>query len=155
MVRWHHRLNGQEFEQTPRDSEGQRSLACCSPQGCKAPDTTQHTYTLKCLLFCKIPFPPFFPLVVYFLKKSVYLFIFFSLIELLTSCILLTSALQYLKWRRKWQTTPVFLPGESCGWRSLVGCCPWGRTESDMTEATQQQQQQYLKNKTNLFLYPL
>ena len=26
-------------------------------------------------------------------------------------------------WRRKWQPTPVFLPGESCGWRSLVGCC--------------------------------
>ena len=27
-------------------------------------------------------------------------------------------------WRRKWQPTPVFLPRESCGWRSLVGCCP-------------------------------
>ena len=27
-------------------------------------------------------------------------------------------------WRKKWQPTPVFLPGESCGWRSLVGCCP-------------------------------
>ena len=36
----------------------------------------------------------------------------------------------------------MFLPGESCGQRSLVGCCPWGRTESDVTEATQQQQQQ-------------
>ena len=32
--------------------------------------------------------------------------------------------------------TPVFLPGESQGRRSLVGCCPWGHTESDMTEAT-------------------
>ena len=39
-------------------------------------------------------------------------------------------------WRGKWQPTPVFLPGESCGRRSLVGCCPWGRTESDTTEAT-------------------
>ena len=38
--------------------------------------------------------------------------------------------------------TPVFLPGESQGWRSLVGCRLWGRTESDTTEATQQQQQQ-------------
>ena len=38
--------------------------------------------------------------------------------------------------RRKWQPTPVFLPKESCGQGSLVGCCPWGRTESDMTEAT-------------------
>ena len=37
-------------------------------------------------------------------------------------------------------TTPVFLPGESQGQRSLVGCRLWGRTESDTTEATQQQQ---------------
>ena len=34
-VGWHHRLNGHEFEQTPGDSEGQGSLACCSPWGCK------------------------------------------------------------------------------------------------------------------------
>ena len=39
-------------------------------------------------------------------------------------------------WRKKWQPTPVFLPGESCGWRSLVSCCPWGHTELDTTEAT-------------------
>ena len=32
-VGWHHRLNGHEFEQTPGDSEGQGSLACCSPWG--------------------------------------------------------------------------------------------------------------------------
>ena len=37
-------------------------------------------------------------------------------------------------WRRKWQPTPVFLPGESHGWRSLLGYSPWGRKESDMTE---------------------
>ena len=47
-----------------------------------------------------------------------------------------------LSWRRKWQPTPVFLSGESQGRRSLVGCRLWGRTESDMTEVTQQQQQQ-------------
>ena len=35
MVGWHHRLNGHEFEQTSGDSEGQRSLACCSPWGCR------------------------------------------------------------------------------------------------------------------------
>ena len=46
-----------------------------------------------------------------------------------------------MHWRRKWQPTPVFLPGESQGRRSLVGCRLWGRTESDTTEATQQQQQ--------------
>ena len=38
--------------------------------------------------------------------------------------------------RRQWQPTPVFLPGESQGWRSLVGCHLWGRTESDTTEVT-------------------
>ena len=35
-----------------------------------------------------------------------------------------------MHWRRKWQPTPVFLPGESQGWRSLVGCCLWGCTDS-------------------------
>ena len=37
-------------------------------------------------------------------------------------------------WRRKWQPTPVLLPGKSHGQRSVVGCSPWGRKESDMTE---------------------
>ena len=42
----------------------------------------------------------------------------------------------FTQWRRQWQPTPVFLPGESQGRQSLVGCRLWGRTESDMTEAT-------------------
>ena len=37
-------------------------------------------------------------------------------------------------WRRQWQPTPVLLPGKSHGWRSLLGCGPWGREESDTTE---------------------
>ena len=53
-----------------------------------------------------------------------------------------------MHWRRKWQPTPVFLPGESQGQGSLVGCRLWGCTESDMTEVTQQQQQQYIFPKT-------
>ena len=36
--------------------------------------------------------------------------------------------------RRQWHPTPVLLPGNSHGWRSLVGCSPWGRKESDTTE---------------------
>ena len=47
------------------------------------------------------------------------------------------SLFPFMHWRKKWQPTPVFLPGESqedSG--SLVGCCLWGHTESDMTEAT-------------------
>ena len=39
-----------------------------------------------------------------------------------------------LWWRRQWHPTPVLLPGKSHGWRSLVGCTPWGRWGSDMTE---------------------
>ena len=39
-------------------------------------------------------------------------------------------------WRGKWQPTPVFLPGESQGRGSLVGCRLWGRTESDTIEVT-------------------
>ena len=42
----------------------------------------------------------------------------------------------WIYWRRKWQPTPVFLPGESQGRGSLVGCHLWGRTESDTTEVT-------------------
>ena len=50
------------------------------------------------------------------------------------------SDFTFMHWRRKWQPTPVFLPGESQGWGTLVGCPLWGRTESDTTEAMQQQQ---------------
>ena len=40
----------------------------------------------------------------------------------------------YIYRRRKWHPTPVLLPGKSHGWRSQVGCSPWGREESDTTE---------------------
>ena len=42
-----------------------------------------------------------------------------------------------VQWRRKWQPTPVFLPGESHGQRNLVSYSPWGRKEPDPTEATE------------------
>ena len=44
------------------------------------------------------------------------------------------SLFTFMHWRRKWQPTPVFLPGESRGRGSLVGCRLWGRTESGTTE---------------------
>ena len=50
------------------------------------------------------------------------------------------SLLTFTHWRRKRQSNPMFLPGESQGQGSLVGCRLWGCTESDTTEATQQQQ---------------
>ena len=46
-----------------------------------------------------------------------------------------------MHWRRKWQPTPGFLPGESQEQGSLVGCRLWGHTESDTTEVTWQRQQ--------------
>ena len=49
------------------------------------------------------------------------------------------SLFAFMHWRRKWQPTPVFLPGESQERWSLVGCHLWGCTESDTTEATWQQ----------------
>ena len=48
----------------------------------------------------------------------------------------LLSLFTFMHWKRKWQPTPVFLPGESQGRGSLVACRLWGRTESDTTEAT-------------------
>ena len=48
----------------------------------------------------------------------------------MTSLLLFT----FLHWRRKWQPTPVFLPGKSQGQRSLAGCSPWGHEELDTTE---------------------
>ena len=46
------------------------------------------------------------------------------------------SLFSFMYWRRKWQLTPVLLPGESQGQGSLVRCRLWGRTESDTTKAT-------------------
>ena len=46
------------------------------------------------------------------------------------------SLFTFMHWRRKWQPTPAFLPEESQGQGSLVGCRLWGRTESDTTEVT-------------------
>ena len=62
------------------------------------------------------------------------------------------SLFTFMHWRRQWHATPVFLPGESQGRGSLVGCRLWGCTESDTTEATKQQQQ---SNFSELcFLFP-
>ena len=63
----------------------------------------------------------------------------------------------FVHWGRKWQPTPVFLPGESQGQGSLVGCRLWDYTESDTTEVTwqqQQQQQQCVYVNPNFFLPP-
>ena len=48
-------------------------------------------------------------------------------------CFFLSALMDYSR-RRQWHPTPVLLPGKSHGWRSLVGCSPWGRWGSDTTE---------------------
>ena len=47
MVGWHHQFNGHEFEQAPGDGEGQGSLECCSPWGCKQQDTAEQLNSNK------------------------------------------------------------------------------------------------------------
>ena len=51
------------------------------------------------------------------------------------------SFFTFVHWRRKWPSTPAFLPGESQGWGSLVGGCLWGHADLDTTEVIWQQQQ--------------
>ena len=59
-----------------------------------------------------------------------------KVMSLLFNMLFRTSLFTFMHWRRKWQRTPVFLPGESQGQGNLVGCCLWGHTELDMTEVT-------------------
>ena len=69
-------------------------------------------------------------------KISGYLFSFYSCYsENVTSSLgLIFDRPEFKQRRRQWHPTPVLLPGKSHGWRSLVGCRLWGRTESDRTE---------------------
>ena len=75
-----------------------------------------HRYNFVLCLFLEIPC----------LIKHIYL----SLMKLLFQY----QPCRTKDWRRHWHPTPVLLPGKSHGWRSLVGCSPWGRKESDTTE---------------------
>ena len=123
VVGWYHGLNGYGFEQAPGDSAGQGSLVCCSPWGCRELHMTlekamaPHSSTLA----WKIPWT----------EEPDRLQSMGSLRvghNWATSLSLFT----FMHWRRQWQPTPVFLPGESQGRGSRL----WGHTESDTTEST-------------------
>ena len=62
--------------------------------------------------------------------------IYFNIYIYIVRMKFLTIYIHTLKWRRQWHHTPLLLPGESQGRGSLVGCCLWGRTQLDTTEAT-------------------
>ena len=65
-----------------------------------------------------------------------YLCVSASLVAQMVKCLpaMWDTQVQSLGWKRKWQPTPVLLPGKFPGWRSLVGYSPWGSKETDMTE---------------------
>ena len=63
-----------------------------------------------------------------------YLWDFFFFFDTRTYWIIVFDYFRRKYRRRQWQPTPVLLPGKSHGWRSLVGCSPWGHKESDTTE---------------------
>ena len=112
MVGWHHWLNEHEFEQTLRDSEGQGSLAWCSPWGHKESDMTEQPnnnsiLTVGCLY---LPWKE---------RKSQKSWDFIVGLG--------TRFFFCMVRRRQWHPTPVLLPRESHGWKSLVGYSPWGR----------------------------
>ena len=99
----------------PEKSHGQRNLTGYSPWGCKELDATEqththtHTHTHKAAKYQISQVKEF-------------------------SAFLCMGKIKGFCWRRKWQPTPVFLPGESHGQRSLVGYSPWSHKEVDTTD---------------------
>ena len=63
------------------------------------------------------------------------------------------SLFTFMHWRRKWQPTPAFLPGESQGWGSLVGCRRWGRAESDTTDVAEKKIKFIINYNSNTLLH--
>ena len=115
MAGWHHRLSdGHEFEQAPGVGDGDGSLACCSPWGHKESDKTEWLNWTEHWGLPRWRIG----------KESTRQRRSFSF----------NPWVWKSPWKRKWQTTPVFLPGKSHGQRSLVGNGPWGRKELDTTE---------------------
>ena len=130
-MRWtssHHWLNGHEFEQALGDGDGQGSLVCCSPWGLKELDTTEwwEGNGTPLQYFC-LENP---------MDGGAWWAAVHGVARVGHDWVTSLSLFTFMHWRGKWQPTPVFLPGESQGQGSLVGCRLWGRTESDTTEAT-------------------
>ena len=121
MVGWHCQLNGHEFEWTLEVGDGQGDLACCSPLGQKESDMTEwlNCTELNRFIICKG-----FILHVYLAKEimtwSICKIPFLTLKESACQCRRCRRHgfhpwVKKIPWGRKWQPTPIFLPGESHG----------------------------------------
>ena len=104
MVGWYHRVNGYELGWTLGAGDGQGSLVCCSPWGHKELDMTERLNWTKLKSFpgCSVVKNP--PVNSGNIKLHAF-----------------DLWVRKIRWRRKWQTTPEFLPGKSHGQRNLVG----------------------------------
>ena len=122
-------INGHELGQTPGDCEGQGSLACCSPWGCKEPDTTEqlnkNNHWNTNVVHFRI-----------FVSKHLWASLVAQMVKRLpaTRETWVQSLGQEDPLKMESQPTTVLLPGQFHGQRSLVGYSPWGCKESDTTE---------------------
>ena len=114
----HHQYNEHEFGQTLGDGEGQGDLGSITGSGRSLGEGNGNPLQYSCL---GNP-----------MDRGAYWAAVHGVSKSQTSLSLFT----FMHWRRKWQPTPVFLPGDSQGLGSLVGCCLWGHKELDMTEVT-------------------
>ena len=118
MAGWHHQLDGHESEQAPGVGDGQGGLACCIPWGRKESDMTEQLSGTE-LKVSGNGLPSW-------LRQE--------RICLQCSRPGFDRWVGKIPWRREWLPTPIFLPREFHGQRSLVGYSPWGHKELDRTE---------------------
>ena len=143
-VGWHHPLNGHEFQPTPGESEGEGSVACCSPRDCRvghdigtAPPPHSNMKSTAAQYNTEKQWPP---LQHSRLENPMDRGAWWAAVQGVTksqtrlSDSTLTFHVNALE--KEMATHSSVLPGESQGRGSLMGCRLWGCTESDMTEAT-------------------
>ena len=132
MAGWHHWLDGRESEWTPGVADGQGGLACCNSWGRKESDMTEQPNWTNwtedmpsCGFLCLYPVFFFFNFLVAQTLKNL------SIMEETQ----VWSWVGKILWKRAWQPTPVFLPGESHGRGAWwTGYSSRGRKESDTTD---------------------